>query len=121
MVLPRKHHITASIYSGSARAAVVKHVIDPRQQVPFVIRLAEEEVGPALQPFDNVIGTDQRGQQNDGYVLERGVGLDRAAEAEAVQFRHHDVADDQGWLFLHGGGQSLPAVRRRRYAIAMFF
>jgi len=60
-----------------------------------VERLHQVGVGPRLQAGDLVGRLGPRREQDDRDGVGHRVGLEGAAEAEAVELRHHDVGYDQ--------------------------
>ena len=76
----------------------------------MVDRLGEILVGPGLEPGDDVFRVGHRRHQNDRDERRTLLFLERAADLDTVDLRHHDVEQDQIGLRLMGHRQSLFAV-----------
>ena len=84
-----------------------------REQRGIVDRLGEEIVGAGIEPRDAVGRLVERGDHHDRHMGGLGIGLDAAADFEAVHARHHDVEqDDVGLVLLHALERFLAADRR---------
>ena len=63
-------------------------------------RFDEIVVRATPQPFDSGLFACARGEQNDGNGLEGGVVAQGLKQSEAVQLRHHDIAENQNCIQL---------------------
>ncbi len=99
----------------AAQMEIGKEMVDPRQQVVFVVRFGDEVIGPALEAFENILRVGERRQQDHGYIGQFRVGADAAAKLVTTHFRHVHVGDDEGWLADEHGLKGVPAITHRRY------
>ena len=77
----------------------VDKLLYPQTQHLRIKRFGEIVVGSQLQSFNAAyVGSTCR-EQYDGYVGQADIGLHPAAEFEAVDARHHYVADNEVYLF----------------------
>ena len=85
-----------------------KQVFDLVGQVADMEGLSKEAVCPGTDGHYAAIGIVQRGDDYDGYCAEIGVLSQHAAKLKTCRLGHHQVKQDQVWLFLtrrfHGFG-----------------
>src|SRR5512133_1148747 len=109
----RSASLTAAATSRSVGASlVVADPLDHVEQGQGGERLGEVVVGAGGQPLVAVAFLGLGGEHDDHDVAGVGVGLELAADLQAVQPRHHDVEQDQPGGLAPGHLQGLDPVGR---------
>ena len=84
--------------------------LDPAEQRNVVDRFGQEIIGAGFEPAHPIVRLVQGGHHHDGDMLGLAVGLDAAADFDAVHAGHHHV--EQHDVGLRRAARS-PAHRRR--------
>ncbi len=82
----------------------------PREQGGIVHRFGEKIVGARLQPGDAIGGLVQRRHHHHRNMGDPGIGLDAAADLEAVHAGHHHVQQHNVGNALRHAGQAFQPV-----------
>ena len=87
-----------------------REVLDAGHERDVVDGLGQEVVGAAFEPLDLVGRLIERGDHDDGNVMGLDIGLDAAADFEAVHAGHHHVEQDDIDAFTRENVERLAAA-----------
>jgi hypothetical protein len=100
-------------------ACAFQQARDLRDEAGRVERGFEIVVRPGLQSFEGGRGVfAARADQEHGRQTEARIPAQAAAQFDAVEVRHHDIADDERGEFAAREFESFEAVDRRQDAVA---
>ena len=98
---------------------LAQHRSYARHQRPVLERLGQIVVAAGVQSLDHVPRIGFRGYKDDRDRSQRGILLEHAHDADAVELRHHDVEQDQIRLEAAGFRKPLFAIRGGRHLVAV--
>ena len=73
---------------------LLQDVLDTSHEVGRTERLGDVVVDAGTQTFELVVGVGQGSKENEGDVAQLGILTHALGQSEAIEARHHDIADD---------------------------
>ena len=98
------------LLGGSAHVPELEQRTDAGEQLSRRKRLDDIVVGTRVESLDPCFLAGARGQQQHGHAAQSFVGANRGQQPEAVQTRHHDVAENEIGRATTRGRERLLAV-----------